>query len=187
MADLFEEIKRIDANLRGFEAEIENAEQLSKKLVRMCGILITGMHRGSNSVEKELEEAKAIASSLIEIDEANGNMKIQALQEYAEAYIFYSVMMGKRVPSSADTGVGDRAFLLGMMDAIGELKREVFDSLSKNDVVKASKYTNTMQDMYDACRGIRYQEHVLPGFRRKQDVARILIESCTSELLHFKH
>lgn len=187
MKDLFGEIARIDDGLRSLEAKLDEGEQLSRKLVRLCGILITGMHRGSGTVDKELEEAKIMAVGLMKIEDANENMKVHALQEYAEAFIFYSIITKREVPGSEETGVGDKAYLLGMMDAVGELKREVFEALSKNDVARAEAYTKTMQDIYDACRGIRYQEHVLPGFRRKQDIARVLIESCASELLHFKH
>ena len=187
MADIFIEMERIDGRLKNLEARLEEAEKLSRQLVRVCGILITNIHRKHDGTKQELENAKALAEALMRIGEANENMKLNSLQEYAEAFIFYSVISESRVPDSAETGVGDRACLLGMMDAIGELKREVFESLSKNSVAEARNYANTMQDMYDACAGIRYQEHVLPGFRRKQDVARVLIESCKAELLHFAH
>jgi translin len=185
MTDIFMEIERIDGSLRSLEARLDEAEGLARQLVRACGILITNIHRRQDGTKQELEAARAVAGSLIGMGEANENMKLHSLQEYAEAFIFYATMSEGRVPDSAETGVGDRAYLLGMMDAIGELKREVFESLSKNEVAKARNYANAMQDMYDACAGIRYQEHVLPGFRRKQDVARVLVESCNAELLHF--
>ncbi|MEM0154769.1 MAG: hypothetical protein QW814_02965 [Methanothrix sp.] len=187
MSYIFGEIDRIDAGLRDLEARLDNAEKLSLQLVRVCGIIITNIHRRKDGAAQGLEDAKAIAASLMNMDEANENMKLNSLQEYAEAFIFYSVISNGKVPDSAETGVGDRAYLLGMMDAIGELKREVFESLSKGDAATAKDYVKVMRDMYDACAGIRYQEHVLPGFRRKQDVARALIESCTTELLHFEH
>ncbi|MEM0201654.1 MAG: hypothetical protein QXR73_00555 [Candidatus Micrarchaeaceae archaeon] len=187
MSDIFNEIDRIDLELKGLEARLDDAEKLSLRLVRVCGIIITNIHRRKDGVAQGLEDAKAIAASLMKMDEANENMKLHSLQEYAEAFIFYSVISNDKVPDSAETGVGDRAYLLGMMDAIGELKREVFESLSKGGATTARGYVNAMRDMYDACAGIRYQEHVLPGFRRKQDVARALIESCTAELLHFGH
>ena len=185
MPDIFIEIERIDGNLRSLEAKLDEAEALSRRLVRACGILITNIHRKQDGTKNELETAREIAAALMKMGEANENMKLHSLQEYAEAFIFYSAASEGRIPDSAETGVGDRAYLLGMMDAIGELKREVFESLSKNEVAKARDYSSLMQDMYDACARIRYQEHVLPGFRRKQDVARVLVESCKAELLHF--
>ncbi len=185
MANIFVEVDRIDANLRGLEDRLDKAEALSRQLVRACGVLITNIHRRQDETKQELESARSLAGSLMGMEEANENMKLHSLQEYAEAFIFYSVISVGKVPDSEETGVGDRAYLLGMMDAIGELKREVFESLSKNEVAKAKDYANAMQDIYDACTGIRYQEHVLPGFRRKQDVARVLVESCNAELLHF--
>jgi translin len=185
MADIFVEIERIDGSLRILESRLDEAEGLSRQLVRACGILITNIHRRQDGTKQELEAAKNVAGALMKMNEANENMKLHSLQEYAEAFIFYAAVSEDRIPDSAETGVGDRPYLLGMMDAIGELKREVFESLSKNEVEKARDYATAMQDMYDACAGIRYQEHVLPGFRRKQDVARVLVESCNAELLHF--
>lgn len=43
-----------------------------------------------------------------------------------------------------------------------------------------------MRMIFDGTRSIRFAEAVLNGFRRKQDVARIQIESAGSEILSFK-
>ncbi|MCL4404675.1 MAG: hypothetical protein M1544_03495 [Candidatus Marsarchaeota archaeon] len=186
MPDLFKEMENIDSELKRLEAEMERAEKLARELVRACGIAITKMHRGSPDSEQELEKAKASAMELAALENTNENMVNGALQEYAEAYIFYSVITKKSVPDREETGVNSKAYLSGLMDAVGELKREVFEALSKNDLENAKFYTSTMQDIYDSCRGIRYQEHVLPGFRRKQDVARVLVEGCRAEILRFE-
>ncbi len=187
MDSIFNEIEGINNNLKNLEQKIENADKLSRDLVRLCGAVITLMHRNDPNAESELGKAKNMAEKLYAMDYANENMINGALQEYAEACIFYSIIKNKTIPKPDEVMVGDKAYLSGLMDAVGELKREVFESLAKNEVEQARLYTGIMQDIYDSCRGIRFQEHILPGFRRKQDVARILVESCTSELLRFKN
>ena len=73
------------------------------------------------------------------------------------------------------------------MDVVGELKRESLISLRNNNTDEAKRYFSFMEYIYDATRSIRFAEAILPGFRKKQDVARIQIENAGSDILsHLK-
>jgi translin len=71
------------------------------------------------------------------------------------------------------------------MDVVGELKREILDSLRASETERAKAYLVLMESIYDATRAIRFPESVLPGFRKKQDVARIQLENAGSDILRF--
>ena len=90
-----------------------------------------------------------------------------------------------RIPALREVGTDGEAYLMGMMDVFGELKREIIGSLSEGDVRSARSYYSLMVGMFDATRSVRFAEAVLQGFRRKQDVARIQMEGASSELLAF--
>ncbi len=73
------------------------------------------------------------------------------------------------------------------MDVMGELKREILEELRRGNLKKAENYFNKMRLIYDDTRSLRFAEAVLNGFRRKQDTARIQVESAGSEILSFKN
>jgi translin len=73
-------------------------------------------------------------------------------------------------------GSSPEAYLLGLLDAVGELKRMVLDSILQRDLGGAKKYFGVMEDLYSACSPLAVYDHVVNGARRKIDVARMLVE-----------
>jgi len=66
------------------------------------------------------------------------------------------------------------------------LREKRYMSLRKGNNKLASSYYELMKDIYDSTLHIRFANSILPSFRKKQDVARIQLESLASELLHTK-
>ena len=112
---------------------------------------------------------------------------MQSMQEYAEATIFFGIKFAKRIPGIEEVGVPDDAYLTGLMDVVGELKRELIESLSLGHNDEAKRYHASMVEIFDSTREVRFAEAVLPGFRRKQDIARIQLESAAAEMLRIKN
>ena len=73
--------------------------------------------------------------------------------------------------------------VLGLLDSVGELKREMYESIRKGKKKDAERYFALMEEIFDALLPLRFSNAVLPDFRRKQDVARIQIEQARGELL----
>ena len=80
---------------------------------------------------------------------------------------------------------GEIAYLLGMMDLVGELKREAVDAIRERRIADAESYYGFMKGIYDSTRALRFASALVPDFRRKQDTARIQIESAAGELAAF--
>jgi translin len=89
----------------------------------------------------------------------------------------------KKIPSYAELGVPEIPYLLGLLDSIGELKREMYESLRRGNKHEGGFYFKMMEEVYDELLPLRFSNSVLPDFRRKQDVARIQIEQARGELL----
>jgi len=70
-----------------------------------------------------------------------------------------------------------------LLDSMGELKREMYESIRKGRKKDAEEYFALMEEIFDALLPLRFSNAVLPDFRRKQDVARIQIEQARGELL----
>ena len=175
------EITEIENSIINKQRAIDRVNEDSRALIRMSGQIITMIHNGED-VKDRIAEAKALLDRL-EPEREFRYYSIQAMQEYSEAVIFYEICRGRGILGYRDVGVEPDAYLLGLMDVVGELRREVTESLSKNDIDSAERYYSMIKRLFDLTRGMRYSDSVLPGFRRKQDVARIQMENSGSEIL----
>lgn len=185
MSELEGEISALSKSLTLKQKRFDSAMDRSRELIRLSGVIITKLHNNDMAgAKKGLIQAERLSKGLAKYREFDYNTR-QSQQEYSEAKIFSCIKVSKRLPSRKEVGTESEAYLMGMMDVFGELKREIIGSLSQGDAGSASLYYTIMVEMFDATRSIRFAEAVLQGFRRKQDVARIQMESSASELLAF--
>jgi translin len=80
-----------------------------------------------------------------------------------------------------DIGVPPEAYVLGLGDVMGELRRLVLTELKNGNIDGAEKYLQSMETSFEVLMGFNYPDSMLP-VRRKQDVARGLIERTRGEV-----
>lgn len=176
--------KHLTKKQKGFDAVMD----LSREIIREAGQMITMMHNDDwKSAVKILKKITKNANSLRKIDAHFKYYTLQAYQEYVEALVFFEIKTKERIPTMSQLGVEPEAYLLGLMDVEGELKREILESLRVSNIEKAEYYFDNMKKIYDGTRRLRFAEAVMSGFRRKQDTARIQIENAGSEILSFRN
>ena len=178
-------VKRLDARLSEKDRVREQAIALSRMLVRTCAEAIRDL-RGEGLSRKPLEKAVAIAGRLEKVTAAfpelyNSGAVENALQELAEAHILESIVNGKKIPSPESFHCTPAAFLLGMGDAIGELRRISQDALRRADLSEAEEALHIMEGLYSALNLFDYPDAIVP-LKHKQDVARGLIEKTRGEV-----
>lgn len=187
MEKIEKDIEKISVHLSKKQSEFDKAMQYSRDIIRCAGLAITMMHNGDiKKAKRKVSELKVKISELSKIDKQFKYNTFQAYQEYAEAVVSLSIKESSRIPTISEVGVEEEAYLMGLMDAVGELKREVLESLRKGEIKEAERYFDFMERIYDSTRTLRFAEAVLNGFRKKQDTARIQIENAGSEILMFK-
>jgi translin len=183
-ADMDEIASKLSEKQKNFDTVMDTARQI----IRLAGQSITMLHNEATAdAVKKIKEMKSLVERLQNTDADFRYNSLQAYQEYTEAMCFYWIKTQAKLPRVSDLEVPYDAYLLGLMDVVGELKREVLEALSKNNIKSAESYLTLMKKIYDSSRSIRFAEAVLPGFRRKQDVARIQIEGAGSEILSARH
>lgn len=179
------DIKKIEDKVIALESKRDRVMQLSKDLIRIAGKTIAMMHaqgpEGAAAMMKNLKSAKSV---LGRSEEGFEYYSLQAHQEYSEALILHGILSDKKIPGMNHIGESEVPYLLGLMDAVGELKREILESLRKGKNDDAKAYYKIMADIYDSTLHMRFANSVLPDFRRKQDSARIQLESVMNEMLH---
>ncbi|MDE1828439.1 MAG: hypothetical protein KGH65_04735 [Candidatus Micrarchaeota archaeon] len=181
------EIKKITKSLETLQARQDKVMSLSRAIVRLAGESISNMHAKRHAeAKRQLARLKAMIGEMRKIEEGFEYYSMQSHQEYVEAAMLYSIIANGTVPGPKEMGENSVNYMLGVMDTMGELKRECFEEMRSGNINKAQGYFRIMQGIYDTTLHIRFANSILPNFRRKQDVARIQLESTGSELLRLK-
>jgi translin len=177
-------IERIGKKFSELEKELDAVLTGNRIVVRACSNAIKSLHAYDlEEAKKYLREAEKGLEKLSKYHEHFPDHLNHVYQEYAEARIVLSSVELKKVPSIADLGVPEVPYLNGLLDAIGELKREMYESLRRGNRHEAQEYFKMMEEIYDELLPLRFSNAILPEFRHKQDVARIQIEQARGELL----
>lgn len=127
--------------------------------------------------KKEISRARALLDELKESAEGPVSRYLIAPEaEFVEASMVQAFVNGKRAPSMEDLEASPEAYILGLLDTVGELKRLVLTALLKNDMEKAQSFFAKMEELYSRLSSFAAYDHVVGGARRKIDVARMLVE-----------
>lgn len=177
-------IEKIEKKLSQREKQLDTVLLETRKVVRYCSNAIKAMHAYElTEAKKNLAEADKALKMLSEHHKQFPSQLNHVYQEYAEARIVLSVIELKKIPGYVQLQVPEIPYLLGLLDAVGELKREMYESLRRGNKHEAGFYFKMMEEIYDELLPLRFSNAVLPEFRKKQDVARIQIEQARGELL----
>ena len=85
------------------------------------------------------------------------------------------------LPTPEELGVTTSSYLLGLADAIGELRRFSLDALREGRMEDAIRYLEMMEEMFRVLMRFDYPD-ALVAVRRKQDIARSLLEKTRGEV-----
>ncbi|MGC8649264.1 MAG: hypothetical protein ACP5UN_03560 [Candidatus Micrarchaeia archaeon] len=182
--ELYKDIDSITKYLENKQDSLDKIMFLSRNIIRDSGHAITMIH--NNDINNASILINKISKNIFKLRRFDDNFKyhtIQAFQEYAEAYIFLNIKKTGKIPKMENLKINEESYLLGLMDVVGELKREIVGLLMKNKIADAKKLLKIMEAIYDSTRELKFAESVIAGFRKKQDVARIQIESAASQIL----
>ncbi len=160
----------------------ENAHEDMRKATSLSKQAILRIH------QKKFEEAKKLLQTATEAilrlqglaetypEIIYGGMFSAALQEYAEANIFLKLIEESRFVTPKEINVPAVDYVLGLADAIGEYRRLTLDALREGNVAKGEKCLELMDETYVELMGMDEAYALVPGLRRKCDVARKIIE-----------
>jgi len=136
------------------------------------------VHTGDGAAAKSfIAEAREGLESLRKA--SSGDLKrylIAAETEYVEAETLLSLAEGRALPGMKEMRVQPSAYVLGLLDAIGESKRRLLDSVRAGDVEEAERLFELMEELYVTMAPLAVHDNVVPGLKRKLDVDRGLLE-----------
>jgi translin len=151
-----------------------------RQVVRMSANAVRMLHRGEDATGL-LASARTVMSSIAEKTLPYPNIYwagyVQdAMKEYAEAEITAALLRGETIPSAGDLEVEDASWLNGLAEAGSELRRDVLDTLRRDDIIRAETLLDEMDAMYSVLVTVDYPDAVTGGLRRSTDQFRSVLE-----------
>lgn len=181
-------LDRIQAELKEKEEVKDELRRDMRRATRLSKQAILFAHQERFDDAKELlKEATELFTKLEKISENHTDlvytgMVDAAYQEYAEAHTFLTLVRQKRFPDPKKLNVPSISYVLGLGDVIGELRRRSLDLLRKGDVRTAEECLETMEHIYVEMTAMDDAYLLVPGLRRKCDVARHVIEATRGDV-----
>ena len=179
-----ETLKKISSQLDDVEHRREVLIKGTRGVIMKCSKSIMALHRGLlEDAAKLLEEAQTELSSLkAHTRDDLERYLINAEQEFVEAYQLKCVYEKTSLAGIDDLKVATSSYLLGLLDSIGEIKRVIYDNLRTERTSDALKLFALMEDLYGSIYPFAVYDNIVPGIKRKLDVAKLLIENARSTL-----
>ena len=171
-------LRTVERYLQDLTERRERLIKESRDVIASCSRSIVNLHNGKPSeAGKELSKARRSLEGLKKVATPQvSRYLIPPEAEFVEASVVFALVSGKPVPSISELDAGPEAYLLGLLDTVGELKREVLDSIMQGETTSARKHFSEMEELYSLLSPYSTYDHLVNGIRRKIDVARILVE-----------
>lgn len=181
-------IERVRANFTAKHQAREQALTLSRDAIRHAANTIRAIHRGEVEPARTLLAAcreRIIAARSAVADHPDiyhAGFVHDAQKEYAEASLTVALVLGERLPTPEELDVEYAAYLNGMGEAVGELRRYTLDSLRGGDTDRSEGFLRAMDEFYAVMVTIDYPDAITGGLRRTTDVTRGILEKTRGDL-----
>jgi translin len=188
LSDLKTVLKKVKTELTRQDKVRENAHENMRKATSLSKRAILLIHQKRfEEAENTVEKAKSLISSLQSLAKecpeiVYGGMFSAALQEYSEANIFLRLVKEGKFISPDDISVPSIDYVLGLGDVVGEFRRLALDALREGDVKKGEECLQIMDEIYIELMALDEAYMLVPGLRRKSDVARRIIEATRGDI-----
>jgi len=105
-----------------------------------------------------------------------------AQKEFAEGSITLALVTGNRLPDPDELGIGAAAYLNGLGEAVGELRRYLLDSMRKGNLSQGEDLLSAMDDIYNTLVTMDFPDAITGGLRHTTDMVRGVLERTRSDL-----
>lgn len=160
----------------------------ARQLTKHSALAITAIHQNDFSKAMEhLEQARTLVDSILESLHNHNEVYFEgytqdALKEFAEANIFFSLVKSGHLPDPEELGLEYATYLKGLAESVGELRRHCLDLLRHERTAEAETILNYMDEIYAVLITMDYPDAVTGGLRRLTDMVRGVTERTRGDL-----
>ncbi|OGO20121.1 MAG: hypothetical protein A2Z15_02960 [Chloroflexi bacterium RBG_16_50_11] len=188
-------MNNLDAMAEEIRKELAAKDEAREKMLPLCrdsirysSTAIRAVHRQEfDEAARQIKSARDILSeaekAVGEYSElANTGAVRDAQKELAEANITLALVMGKALPKPKELKVDVAAYLNGLGEAVGEIRRYLLDGMRKGDLSKGEELLTIMDDIYSMLVTMDFPDALTGGLRRTTDMVRGVLEKTRSDL-----
>lgn len=175
-------IERIRAHLTAKYSAREAALARCREAIRHSANAIRAIHRAElDTAETMLTRASALLAESVQAlrdhpDILYAGFVNDAQKEYAEARLTLAFIADLPLPAPEDLSVEAPAYLNGLGEAIGELRRYLLDRLREGDLPRCEAILSAMDEVYTYLVTMDYPDAMTGGLRRTTDMVRGVLE-----------
>lgn len=185
----------MDAITEQIRKELTAKDEAREKMLPLCrdsirysSSAIRAIHRQEfgeaktqiQSAHKVLTEAEKAVVKYPEL--VNTGTVRDAQKELVEANITLALVTGEKLPGPYDLGVDAAAYLNGLGEAVGEIRRYLLDAMRKGDLSRGEELLSVMDDIYSVLVTMDFPDALTGGLRRTSDMVRGVLEKTRSDL-----
>ncbi|MBI3732015.1 MAG: haloacid dehalogenase [Chloroflexi bacterium] len=174
--------------LEAKNAAREQALAVSRKVIQHCAHTIRAAHRAEfDDAANLLAQAREAARQMSDGARAHPDLYYagyvqDALKEFAEASIVLALVQGQPLPDPDALGVEYAAYLNGMGEAAGELRRHALDLIRQGRTREAETTLQMMEDIFSVLVTVDFPDAITGGLRRTADMVRGVLERTRGEV-----
>ncbi|MFN0147721.1 MAG: haloacid dehalogenase [Dehalococcoidia bacterium] len=181
-------IPRILEHFAAKNAAREQALGASRAIIRLSANAIRAVHRQDfERAAALIGEARAVRDAAVAALEGHGDVYYagflhDAQKEFAEASATLALLTGEALPAPEALGVEYPAYLNGIAEAVGEMRRWVLDRLRAGAYDGCEAILSAMDDIYSVLVTIDFPDAMTGGLRRTTDQTRGILEKTRGDL-----
>lgn len=166
----------------------EKVLPLCREVIRHASTAIRAVHRQEfkpankllKSARKLLREAEQAIASYSELEHTG--FFHDAQKEFVEASITLALITENKAPTPDELEISFTAYLNGLGEAVGELRRYLLDSIRRDDLSRVEELLTAMDDIYNILVTMDFPDAITGGLRRTTDMVRGVLEKTRSDL-----
>lgn len=167
----------------------DDALRDARQCVKHASLAIRAIHRSEETeARQELARGRELALRLREsLKLAHPELYYagytqDALKEYCEAELTVAMVLGEELPAPEDLSAENPAYLNGLAETLGELRRRCLDLLRPGYNREVERLLEHMDEIYTQLVTMDFPDAITEGLRRRTDLARGIIERTRADI-----
>jgi translin len=179
---------KIWERLREKDLAREEAFKLCREVIRLSQKSIRCTHRGEfDEARFYLSSARSTLNKAYELLLPHPELRFSgfvhdAQKEYVEGEATLKLITTSEFPSPEELEVEPPAYLNGLGEAVGELRRYLLDAMRKGDLSRGEDILTIMDNIYGMLIDMDFPDGITGGLRKTTDIVRGVLEKTRSDL-----
>lgn len=167
----------------------DEALRNARQCIKHASLAIRAIHRNEqNEARHELSQGRDLVDQLRStLKESHPELYFagytqDAVKEYCEAELTVAMILGQPLPTPEDLHAENPAYLNGLTETLGELRRRCLDLLRPGYNNEVERLLELMDEVYTQLVTMDYPDAITEGLRRRTDLARGIIERTRADI-----